>query len=123
MWSSSHAHSFLLSLTQLTMERSKEVKYSLGKRNVELLLDEIRSGNIQQSTIKLMALKMHPYVHGVYTAKVGTLELVDVFRYMLDRWYTQKLYKNDVDGFSELVEILEDYDVGLGALVKKMNED
>ena len=33
----------------------------------------------------------------------------------------EKLYTND--GFSELVEILEDYDVELGALVKKMNED
>ena len=105
------------------MERSKEVKYSLGKRNVELLLDEIKSGNINKSTIKLMAAKMHPYVHGVFVAKVGTAELFYVFRSLLDRWYTEKLHKNDVDGFSELVKILEDYDVVLGALVKKMNED
>ena len=105
------------------MERNKEVKYSLGKRNVQLLLDEIRSGNINQSTVKLMAPKMHPYVHGVFTAKVNNLELVDVFRYMLDRWYMETLYKEDVDGFTELVKILEDPEIGLGALVKKVNDD
>ena len=105
------------------MERSKEVKYSIGKRNVQLLFDEIRSGNIKQSTVKLMAPKMHPYVHRVFTAKVNNLELVDVFRYMLDRWYTETLYKEDVDGFTELVKILEDPDIGLGALVTKMNDD
>ena len=48
-------------------------------------MDEIKSGNINKSTVKLMASKMHPYVHGVYVAKVGTHELVYVFRYMLDR--------------------------------------
>ena len=105
------------------MERSKEVKYSIGKRNVLLLLDEIKSGNITRPTVKLMAPKMHPYVHGVFTAKVNSLELADVFRYMLDRWYLETLYKEGVDGFTELVKILEDPDVGLGALVKKMNDD
>ena len=105
------------------MERLKEIKYCLGKSNVDILLDEIRAGNIREATMKLMAYKMHPYVHGTYVNKVGTMDLVYVFRYMLDTWYTQQLYKEEVDGFSELVEILEDSDIGLGEIVKKMNQD
>ena len=63
---------------------------------------------------------MHPNVHGVFTAKVNTLELVDVFRYMLDQCYMETLIKEDVDGFTALMLIHEDQDILLGALVKKM---
>ena len=43
-----------------------------------------------------------------------------MFRYMLDRCYMETLTKEDVDGFTALMMRLEDQDILLGALVKKM---
>jgi hypothetical protein len=42
---------------------------------------------------------------------------------MIDHWYLETLYKEDVDGFIELVKILEDPDIWLEALVRQMNDD
>ena len=39
------------------MERSKEIQFSIGNRNVQLLVDEIKSGNIIQTKLKLIVKK------------------------------------------------------------------
>ena len=102
------------------MERIKEVKYSIGKRSFQLLLEYIKNRKLKKPTVKLIAMKMHDYVYGVYVAKEDDLDLDDVMRYMLDCWYTVVLYKDGVDGFSELMKILEDEDIGLGELLHKI---
>merc|ERR1711915_312929 len=106
-----------------TMEKQDEVYCAIGKENVLTLRESIKGGEISEDTLKKIARKMHSHVHGVFVSKVrNRCELDDVFMYMLDEWRRVSLYDGSVDGYEELVKILEDSTIRLNDLVTKMNK-
>ena len=108
------------------MERNEEVKKAINPENFDLLLDYIRTGRIQHHQMKLIAMKMHRHVHGVYVENKLKGEKLDVLiLLMLDVWFEKVLYQTNVNGLLELKKILEEKDVGLHALAKnlKLNEE
>ena len=41
---------------------------------------------------------------------------------MLDRWYSEELHKPEKDGLAELIGLLQDRDIGLGELARRMDQ-
>merc|ERR1711915_920780 len=97
----------------LNMEKQNEVNREIGEKNIKKVLEWIENGDISEDTLKRIARLMDGAVHGVFVDKRVDYKkpLDDVFRFMLDKWYTKELYKSDVDGYSRLAQILKD--VGL----------
>ena len=102
------------------MEKVNEVNREIGKQNVKIILAWIKKGEIKEDKLKQMAKQMHDEVHGVFVEKRRWSDPEDVFRYMLDKWYTRVLYKSDVDGYDEMVRVLNEID--LEDLVAEMNK-
>ena len=104
------------------MEKLREVNKSIGEENIKKVLEWIENRDISEEQLKRIAGLMDGKVHGVFVDKRVDYKrpLDDVFRFMLDKWYTTELHKTDVDGYARLVQILED--VGLEALVTEMNK-
>ena len=105
----------------LNMEKLREVNQSIGEENIKKVLEWIENRYISEDQLKRIAGLMDGKVHGVFVDKRVDYKrpLDDVFRFMLDKWYTTELHKPDVDGYARLVQILKEVD--LGALVTEMN--
>ena len=41
---------------------------------------------------------------------------------MLDRWYSEELHKSEKNGLAELIGLLQDRDIGLGELARRMDQ-
>ena len=98
------------------------MKEKIGVENYRLIIKNIVTGRIKCQNVKDMGLQMHPTVNGVYEANINIRDakLKDVMRKMLDKWWEEKLFKEDVDGVDELRKILSDEDVGLQWLAYEM---
>ena len=101
------------------MERISELRERLGSENVDLLLREAKDGNWKKTKIKLIAIKMK--ANGVFNEKEHSETLENVLRYVLDKWFDNVLEEDpEEDLLRALVAILEDGDIGLKALARKM---
>merc|ERR1711915_682718 len=100
------------------MEKQNEVYHSIGKQTVLKVLEFIQSREITETKLKKIARKIHPHVHGEFVDKRNDkkCELEDVFLYMLDKWYRVKLFKGELDGFQELIQVLRDPTIKLDDL-------
>ena len=79
------------------MERFKEVEGILGSKNVEIILNEIRNGQLTEDDLKQIALVMGNGVHGVFVQnqyRYGT-RLTLLMKKLLDAWFNNHpfLYK------------------------------
>ena len=90
------------------MERSEEVHQALGKRNVELLLNEIIYRHLKESHDQHIALAMR--VHGLYEQKrnIEKMSLDVTMLHMLDRWWQIYLYDPSNNGEEHLINMLQD---------------
>ena len=105
------------------MDFNLKIKEKIGAANYKHLIDSIEDGTITQQKVQDIGLQMNPKVNGVFKAKLeDKLELKDVFRYMMDTWWKEELYKEEYNGFRELVKILEDDDVGLKFISHTMTD-
>eukprot|EP00092_Neocalanus_flemingeri_P048104 GFUD01054783.1.p1 GENE.GFUD01054783.1~~GFUD01054783.1.p1 ORF type:complete len:117 (+),score=8.52 GFUD01054783.1:68-418(+) len=104
------------------MEWNKEVKEAIGPHNYNLLLEEVRKGVLTLQHMKDIAMKMHPHVHGTFVQHERVEDRCFLMRILLDKWYLTVLYKQDIDGAMQLIEILDDKDIGLHVLVLKMKQ-
>ena len=105
------------------MERLEEVKEKIGADNYKMIIGEIDCGRMSKQTVQRIGLKMDPQVNGVYKAKHLELDLADVMRMMMDKWWLVKLYHPGVDGEDELYRILSDEDLGLQYLANRMRPE
>ena len=110
------------------MEKFKEVDDILGGKNVEIILNEIRNGQLTADDLKQIALVMGNGVHGVFVQnqyQYGT-KLALLMKKLLDTWYTNHLYPYkpypNTKGLKELVDILEDDLVRLNWLAHDIKE-
>ena len=97
----------------------------IGEKCLNILFEEIRSGQVKERDLQYMADEMHKHVVGEFVKKsaVKNIDLVDIMRPMLVKWYeTEEWYKlNDGEGFEILIKILEDKtNFELGPMVKQM---
>jgi len=104
-------------------ERNEEIKGSIGAENYTMLIDEIMNGNLTEQKVKSIGLLMHPQVHGVFVAKHLKLDLADVMCSMMDKWWTVKLFSEEVNGEAELFKILSNAELGLQYLADRMRPD
>jgi len=104
------------------MEYPKEVRKKLGERNVELLLDAVKNGQITPKQMKMIAREMHANVHGEFVQQTnsGHFELIHVIRHLLDRWFTVELHSIE-DGKERLINIIQGIE-GLGPLATNMKD-
>merc|ERR1711892_432474 len=101
------------------MEREKEVRDSLGKSNVEFLLDEVRNGRIEVEKIRVIALRMDAKVYGVYKeADRKNKSPEQMMMDMLDCWNNK-----GNDSPQRLQDILNDKSVALYALARKIETE
>ena len=90
------------------MERREKVHRAPGKRNVELLLNEIRYGHLKESHDQHIALAMR--VHGLYEQKrnIEKMSLDVTMLHMLDRWWQIYLDEQSNNGVEQLIKMLQD---------------
>ena len=98
-----------------------EVKAKLGAHNYRMIIDEIVNGRLSKQQVKDIGLRMDPRVTGVYVANHLDLDLADVMRAMMDKWWEVKLFKEKINGRTELYGILSDDDLGLHHLAARIN--
>ena len=101
------------------MEMEDEITERLSSENLELLLNEVRTGKIKEKEVKRIALRMHGNVHGIFVEKIKKSKLDVVFMYMIDGWYNEVIYHPEVNARNELKKILR-Y-VKLNPLAAKIN--
>ena len=85
------------------MEKEKEVNELLGSENVNKVINDIKAGKISRMQIKQLSLKMHSMhqnqnVHGDFmhhTQNTADIKNHDLFRLLLDSWYTNELFNLD----------------------------
>ena len=102
------------------MEHIKSINKKLGKANVKKIVNAVKHGHIKEAKLQMMAQMMDPEVHGVFVEKLNRMELVDVFRYMLDKFYEVKLYKDKKDHLVDVIALLRCDEVGLPWLANRM---
>ena len=89
--------------------------------------EEIRCGKIKKHQVQLIASKMHGYVHGVFVEQQSRAEpppLDYIMGLMFERWSNEVLLIDPtVDGFVEIIKILEDDDVGLRRLAYQIKSN
>jgi len=104
------------------MEHAERVGIELGENNVNVLIEEIRTGKMNKHKLKMIALQMGGGAHGVFEKNKDRLdlELVDLMKLLLDQWYKDSLHSKDFNGFGELMRILINPEVGLNYLTKEM---
>ena len=52
------------------MEMVDEITERLSSENLELLLNEVRTGKIKEEEVKRIALRMHGNVHEIFVEKI-----------------------------------------------------
>jgi len=101
--------------------RGDEVQEVIGKENLKVIRKAIKDGKVKLETIRTIARRMGGSVPGVYDQKYRDREApVDIFNYMMDRWYKEVLFEPGVEAVKKLVDILKDEDVGENSLALKM---
>merc|ERR1712106_734785 len=104
-----------------TMDKMREVIQALGQDNYRLFIEEVRSGRIDKDMLQVMATKMGTQVVTVFEDKQGQSKPEFLARFMLDAWWAETL-SSCADGPAELVNLLQDWDVGLKELANKMTK-
>ena len=99
------------------MEHLIDITRKLGKGNLDLVINEVKTGLMKEQNVKDLAMKMDMVVHGVFEDKLRHRDLPDVTRLMFDAWWKVKLYKSE-DGLEELKQLLAE--VGFGYLAEQM---
>ena len=107
------------------MEKQTEIENALGATNLELLLSEVKSGKIKIETIKMIALKMHDEVHGIFVYDESRKMPIFVMRLMLDKWFVtdlcnDKYFEEQEFALEKLRMILDHQDVGLCYLARML---
>jgi len=102
-------------------DKEVDIKKRIGKENLKVLRQYIKEGKVKLQTIRTIARRMEGSVPGVYELKYRSEDPVEVFNYMLDRWYEEVLCKEpDMDAVKKLKEILNDEDVAEYSLALKI---
>jgi len=103
------------------MERAEEIKFVLGERKFQLILDIINDGLIQENHVKKIAIKMKHGAHGVFVHQIKKdQKLEDVMRFIFDHWYNKFAYQTGVNALEELIKIFQDDDVGLNLIADSL---
>ena len=102
------------------MLRLREIQPKLN--GLDRFLKECQNGCITKFKAGIIASKMGDECQGVFQHNKSdeSLDLVDLMRLVLDRWYEMYLYKPNVDGDEELLKILKSEEVRLPALASEI---
>ena len=93
-----------------------EIQSSIGSENLKLIKRWIREGKVEVRDIRAMALQMRGSVFGTYNQYERDENPVDLFDFMLKTWFNEKLSVPGVNGYQEMMNILNHEDVRLFAL-------
>ena len=94
----------------------------IGKQNLVIVRRGIREGKIEVRDIRNIAKKMRGSPYGTFLEKDHRgEEPVDIFDFMMEKWFAERLCKEGVDGYQELVDILTDEEVALYAIAAKLS--
>ena len=102
------------------MYKDKDVLDKIGSENLKTVRLAIINGQVQEYNIRTIAKKMGGSVLGIFTAKIKSEPLIDVFNFMLDTWYEEVLCRPGVDGVQLITDILNDVEVAQHSLALKM---
>jgi len=99
------------------------IEDQIGEENLSTIRKSIREGQLKVSDLRAIAGRMSRTVFGEYQEQMRKNEdPVHVFNFMMDKWYNDVLYQPEVDGYQELVKILNHEDVRLFALARRLTQ-
>ena len=66
------------------MEHASNINPILGRQNLDIVLEELQTGRIEEETVKVIAMKMHHHVYGIFKKQDKSKGLHHVMKAMLD---------------------------------------